>query len=121
LPIDLNNIPPRESALDLLNEAGAEGWEMVGISRNGIAYMKRPMNDAAEEVDGDQVARLPEADDTIRAVVDGERGVVRVKYRDPTSNETWSGRGRMASWLKEKQDAGEDIAKYLVPPTRRTR
>ena len=39
---------------------------------------------------------------------------VKAKYRDPTTNETWSGRGRMANWLKRKQEAGEDIHKYLV-------
>jgi DNA-binding protein H-NS len=39
---------------------------------------------------------------------------VKAKYRDPKTNETWSGRGRMASWLKSKQDAGEKIEKYLV-------
>jgi len=39
---------------------------------------------------------------------------VKAKYRDPKTNETWSGRGRMATWLKSKQDAGEKIEKYLV-------
>jgi DNA-binding protein H-NS len=33
-------------------------------------------------------------------------GKVKAKYRDPKTKETWSGRGRMASWLKAKQDAG---------------
>jgi len=42
------------------------------------------------------------------------RGKVKAKFRDPKTNETWSGRGRMASWLKAKQDAGEKIEKYLV-------
>ena len=41
-------------------------------------------------------------------------GKVKAKYRDTKTNETWSGRGRMASWLKAKQDAGEKIDKYLV-------
>jgi DNA-binding protein H-NS len=41
-------------------------------------------------------------------------GKVKAKYRDPKTNETWSGRGRMASWLKSRQDAGEKIEKYLV-------
>ena len=41
-------------------------------------------------------------------------GKVKAKYRDPKTNETWSGRGRMASWLKSKQDGGEKIEKYLV-------
>ena len=27
---------------------------------------------------------------------------------------TWSGRGRMAGWLKRKQDAGEDIEQYRL-------
>lgn len=39
---------------------------------------------------------------------------VKAKYRDPKTNETWSGRGRMAGWLKAKKDAGERIEKYLV-------
>jgi DNA-binding protein H-NS len=42
------------------------------------------------------------------------KGKVKAKYRDQKTNETWSGRGRMASWLKSKQDAGEKIDKYLV-------
>ena len=42
------------------------------------------------------------------------KGKVKTKYRDPKTNETCSGRGRMASWLKTKQDAGENIEKYLV-------
>lgn len=44
----------------------------------------------------------------------GRRGKVKAKYRDPKTRETWSGRGRMARWLKAKQDAGENIAKYLA-------
>jgi DNA-binding protein H-NS len=44
----------------------------------------------------------------------GRKGKVKAKYRDPKTNDTWSGRGRMASWLKSKQDAGENIEKYLV-------
>jgi DNA-binding protein H-NS len=44
----------------------------------------------------------------------GRKGKVKAKYRDPKTNETWSGRGRMASWLKGKQDGGEKIEKYLV-------
>jgi DNA-binding protein H-NS len=41
-------------------------------------------------------------------------GKVKAKYRDPKTKETWSGRGRMASWLKTKQDGGKNIEKYLV-------
>jgi DNA-binding protein H-NS len=46
--------------------------------------------------------------------VKARRGKVKAKYRDPKTSETWSGRGRMASWLKSKQDSGEKIEKYLI-------
>src|SRR6476620_11063386 len=48
------------------------------------------------------------------AVRRGRKGKVKAKYRDSKTGETWSGRGRMASWLKTKQDGGENIEKYLV-------
>ena len=48
------------------------------------------------------------------AVRKARKGKVKAKYRDSKTNETWSGRGRMASWLKSKQDAGASIEKYLV-------
>jgi DNA-binding protein H-NS len=49
-----------------------------------------------------------------RAPARARMGKVKAKYRDPKTKETWSGRGRMASWLKAKQDGGEKIEKYLV-------
>ena len=39
---------------------------------------------------------------------------VRVKYRDPKTGDTWSGRGRMARWLADKVKAGEKADRYLV-------
>ncbi len=42
------------------------------------------------------------------------KGSVKVKYRDPKSGETWSGRGRMATWLAVKVKAGEKADKYLA-------
>jgi DNA-binding protein H-NS len=38
----------------------------------------------------------------------------QAKYRDPKSGETWSGRGRMASWLATKVKAGEKASRYLI-------
>jgi hypothetical protein len=41
--IDLND-PPREATdLDLLEKAGEDGWELVVITVNYIAYFKRPI------------------------------------------------------------------------------
>ena len=39
---------------------------------------------------------------------------VKVKYRDPATGDTWSGRGRMSTWLAAKVKAGEKPTKYLV-------
>jgi DNA-binding protein H-NS len=44
----------------------------------------------------------------------GRAAPAKVKYRDGKTGDTWSGRGRMARWLKAKQDAGENIEKYLL-------
>ena len=41
--IDLNLHRPQGDELDLLNAAGAEGWELVGITSNNFAYLKREM------------------------------------------------------------------------------
>jgi hypothetical protein len=100
--IDLNLHRPQGDELDLLNAAGAEGWELVGITSNNFAYLKREVAEVAG-------AGHPNGYDA----EDG-RAEVKVKYRDPVTNETWSGRGRMANWLKRKQEAGEDIEEYLV-------
>ncbi len=43
-----------------------------------------------------------------------KKSAVKVKYRDPKTGGTWSGRGRMAMWLAEKIRAGEKADKYLA-------
>ena len=40
---DLNLHRPQGDELDLLNAAGAEGWELIGITSNNIAYLKREL------------------------------------------------------------------------------
>ena len=37
--IDLNQYRPRGDELDLLNAAGADGWELVGITSHNMAYL----------------------------------------------------------------------------------
>jgi H-NS histone family len=109
--IDLNLYRPKGDELDLLNDAGAGGWELVGIVSNSIAYLKREVEEVSPMAHTDETRshKGPNGHDA----GDG-RAEVKVKYRDPVTNETWSGRGRMANWLKRKQDAGEDIEEYLV-------
>ena len=111
--IDLNLYRPQGDELDLLNAAGREGWELVGITSNNMAYLKREVADVAAAAHaGGQTLAASERPNGYDAE-DG-RAEVKVKYRDPVTNETWTGRGRMATWLKRKQDAGEDIEEYLV-------
>jgi len=43
--IDLNNVPVKASDLDALDDAGREGWELVGITANNIAYLRRMLED----------------------------------------------------------------------------
>jgi DNA-binding protein H-NS len=47
------------------------------------------------------------------------RGTAPVKYRDPETGKTWSGRGRKPVWFAEKLNAGrtlEDFAVTSPPP-----
>jgi hypothetical protein len=39
--VDLNDLPRKTEDIDLLNDAGAEGWEIITITPNMIAYLKR--------------------------------------------------------------------------------
>jgi DNA-binding protein H-NS len=42
------------------------------------------------------------------------RGTVAVKYKDPVSGATWSGRGVMPKWLQTAVAAGKSKDEYLV-------
>jgi hypothetical protein len=39
--IHLNDLPRKTDEIDLLNDAGEEGWELVVIAANNVAYLKR--------------------------------------------------------------------------------
>jgi hypothetical protein len=47
--LDLNNVPARSSEIDLLDNAGRDGWELVRITANNFAYMKRALEEIAPE------------------------------------------------------------------------
>ena len=44
--IDLNNVPRSAVDIDLLMDAGKDGWELVGITTNNIAYLKRQIEES---------------------------------------------------------------------------
>ena len=41
ISINLSDLPQRTEALHLLNDAGKKGWELVAVTANGLAYLKR--------------------------------------------------------------------------------
>ena len=115
--IALNQLSPKTADVDVLNDAGDEGWELVAILPNNIAYLKREIEEAISETDERSVGQVAreEATRPIGNVPDAAHAAeVKAKYRDPKTGETWSGRGRMATWLKRKQESGEHIDDYLV-------
>ncbi len=46
--INLNEVPRRTDDIDLLNDAGKEGWELVTITTNNIAFLKRQIGEPAK-------------------------------------------------------------------------
>jgi H-NS histone family len=100
--LPLNEHQRREDDLDLLRDAGERGWELVAITPNNVAYLKR------------EVLRYTVHQGSNQQQQENCPAGVKPRYRNATTGETWSGRGRMATWLKNKHDAGEDIEKYRV-------
>src|SRR5215471_20019324 len=41
ITIHLSELPRETDEVDLLNEAGEDGWELAGITANNVAYLKR--------------------------------------------------------------------------------
>ena len=41
IAINLSDLPSSRRAIDVLNDAGKDGWELVAITRNNISYLKR--------------------------------------------------------------------------------
>jgi hypothetical protein len=39
--IDLSFVPTRNTDVDALDQVGKDGWELVAITRNNQAYLKR--------------------------------------------------------------------------------
>ena len=43
LRIDLNNHHTKADEIDVLNQAGQAGWELVAVTANALAYLRRPL------------------------------------------------------------------------------
>lgn len=127
MTIDLASIGTRASEIGVLNAAGAQGWELLQILPPYKALMKRPVVEGARAASHSSAPamRPPEAHSLVAAgsssspapaVTMPPGASVAPKYRNPATGETWSGRGRMASWLAAKVQAGESIESYLISP-----
>ena len=45
--LNLNELPRGRDDVDVLNEAGQEGWELVGITSLNLAFLKRMVSEPA--------------------------------------------------------------------------
>jgi hypothetical protein len=45
--LDLNALARNTDAIDVLNDAGTEGWELAHVTANNIAFLKRPVDEPA--------------------------------------------------------------------------
>ena len=43
ITISLNDLPLKPGFVQVLNDAGKDGWELVMITGNNIAYLKRQL------------------------------------------------------------------------------
>ena len=41
ISLNLSDLPRNTEGIDLLNDAGKEGWELVALTGNNLAYLKR--------------------------------------------------------------------------------
>jgi hypothetical protein len=55
--INLNNAPRKSDDIDLLMDAGNQGWELISITPNNFAYMKRRLEDPASAQEAAQPPR----------------------------------------------------------------
>ena len=55
--INLNDAPRKSDDIDLLMDAGNQGWELISITPNNFAYMKRSIEEPASTQEGPQAAR----------------------------------------------------------------
>lgn len=85
-----------EAAAEFRRKAEQEA-EKLGISLADFFRPAGPTNSAPQPKSGKGVSTLPP------------------KYVDKATGRFWSGKGRMASWLKDLQNAGKDPADYINP------
>lgn len=107
-----------------LSEKQVSAWfsEMDFEKQSAFLGSLNQTHDSAKQVKIDALRRQLAELETGRGRASGKRArksvrrkrAAAVKYRDPKTGDTWSGRGRMARWLADKVAAGEKADKYLA-------
>jgi hypothetical protein len=46
--IDLANLPPKTDEIDLLDDTVKDVWELISITNNNVAYLRREVADPAD-------------------------------------------------------------------------
>jgi hypothetical protein len=59
LTIDLVSLPAGVADADQLNEVGRQGWELVSVTANGIAYLRRPEEGMQQGDQGEDAEQPP--------------------------------------------------------------
>jgi hypothetical protein len=58
LTINLVDLPPTTDEVAVLNAAGAQGWELVRITSDNMAYLKRPLEEREQTTDAPRFERV---------------------------------------------------------------
>ena len=57
--LNLNDLPRKADDIDLLNDAGKDGWDLVAITANSVAILKREVPQTAPSKSTVRRARTP--------------------------------------------------------------
>jgi len=64
--IDLNQLTRQTDEIDLLCKAGEDGWELVVIVANNVAYLKRELDEVVSETTAARRCRRAPAHHCVR-------------------------------------------------------
>jgi Domain of unknown function (DUF4177) len=48
--INLSGVPPKTDIVEVLNDAGKDGWELVAVMSNNVAYLRREIKKPASKL-----------------------------------------------------------------------
>jgi DNA-binding protein H-NS len=105
----------------MLTDKQVSAW-FVGLSFDRQVSLLESLSTSHSKIRNARIAELRRelaaldgnSSHTNGAAEGGKRSKVQAKYRDPATGDTWSGRGRMSTWLAAKVKAGEKASRYLT-------